>query len=103
MTGIAEARLCREAEICYQSVALVTDYDCWHATEEQVTLEAIVGHLMANGDLGKEIVRELAVRLPAERKCQCGTALQTAIATSPDVISAATRKRLAPLIKKYIK
>lgn len=103
MTSLAEAKLCREAEICYQAIALITDYDCWHETEESVTLEVVLGHLMANTDLGKEIIRKLAVRLPAERKCSCGKALQSAIATSPDVISAATRKRLAPLIGKYIK
>jgi 5'-methylthioadenosine phosphorylase len=103
MTGVAEAKLCREAEICYQSLALVTDYDCWHETEKQVTLDVVIGHLMANTELGKEVVRELVSRLPVERKCSCGTALQSAIATSPAAIPAAIRKRLAPLIGKYVK
>jgi 5'-methylthioadenosine phosphorylase len=102
MTSLAEAKLCREAEICYQSVALVTDYDCWHETEDQVTVEVIIGHLVANAELGKAIIKELAVRLPSERTCGCGGALRAAIATSPGAVPARTRKRLAPLIGKYV-
>lgn len=103
MTSLGEAKLCREAEICYQAISFITDYDCWHETEEHVTVEAIIGHLTANAELGKEIVRQLAVKLPEERQCSCGSALQVAIVTSPSAMPAATRKRLAPLIGKYIK
>jgi 5'-methylthioadenosine phosphorylase len=103
MTSLGEAKLCREAEICYQAISFVTDYDCWHETEEHVTVEAIISHLKANAELGKEIVRQLAGRLPEKRECTCGEALKVAIVTDPGSVPESTRKRLALLIGKYIK
>jgi 5'-methylthioadenosine phosphorylase len=102
MTSMPEAKLCREAELCYQPVAMVTDYDCWHAAEEPVTVEMIIGHLQANVALAKSIIRRLATTLPSVRRCRCGSALQGALITAPDAIPAATRTRLDLLIGKYV-
>ena len=102
MTSLGEAKLCREAEICYQSVALVTDYDCWHQSEEPVTVEMIIGHLMANTALAKEILKELVPVLPEDRQCSCGSALQNAIMTDRKAIPAPLKKTLKPIIGKYL-
>jgi 5'-methylthioadenosine phosphorylase len=103
MTSLPEAKLCREAEICYQGIAMVTDYDCWHETKESVTVEMIIGHLLANTALAKDILRELIAALPAERTCGCGSALKDALLTRPEAIPPKTRKALAPLIGRYMK
>lgn len=103
MTSLPEAKLCREAEICYQAIAMVTDYDCWHSSEAPVTIEMIIGHLQSNIALAKNIIRRLATALPAGRACACGSALRDAIITAPDAIAPATRKRLALLTAKYLK
>ena len=102
MTGLGEAKLCREAEICYQSIALVTDYDCWHESEEPVTVEMIIGHLMANSALAKEILKDLVAALPEERDCPCTNAMQHALMTDRKAISAAMKKRLKPIVGKYL-
>ena len=102
MTSLGEAKLCREAEICYQAVAMVTDYDCWHDTEGEVSVDMIIGHLMANVALAKKIIRRLAERLPAKRECGCGSALKQAIMTAPAAIPAEARQRLGVLIDKYL-
>jgi 5'-methylthioadenosine phosphorylase len=102
MTSLAEAKLCREAEICYQSMSMVTDYDCWRQTEEPVTVEALLGHLHANTALAKAVLRDLLPRLAAERSCGCRSALAGAIITDPKAIPAETRERLRPLIGKYV-
>lgn len=102
MTSLGEAKLCREAEICYQGMAMVTDYDCWHETEETVTIEMIIGNLTANTALAKEILKHLIPRMTGERKCACGAALQTAIITNRDVIPARTKKMLGPIVSKYL-
>jgi len=102
MTSLPEAKLYREAEICYQPIAMVTDYDCWHAAEEPVTVEMIIGHLLANVALAKNIIRRLATTLPSVRRCGCGSALKSALITAPDAIPAATRDRLDLLIGKYL-
>lgn len=101
MTSLGEAKLCREAEICYQSIAMVTDYDCWHESEEPVTVEMIIGHLMANTALAKDILKELVPALPTTRQCACCTALQYAIMTDRKAISPAMKKALKPVIGKY--
>jgi 5'-methylthioadenosine phosphorylase len=102
MTSLAEAKLCREAEICYQAMAMVTDYDCWHETEESVTLEMIIGNLTANTQLAKEILRDLIPRIPGGRKCDCATALQCAIVTNKAVVPQKTLKALGPIVSKYL-
>ncbi len=102
MTSLGEAKLCREAEICYQTLAMITDYDCWHESEEPVTADAVIAHLMANTTLAKKILQELLATLPKDRSCSCGSALACAIVTSPDAIPAELRERLAPIMEKYL-
>lgn len=104
MTALPEAKLAREAEIHYATLASVTDYDCWHESEETVTIEMVLTNLRNNVEISKKIVRIAAARIAAiHAGCACSTALQTAIITSPDKISADARKRLDLLIGKYIK
>lgn len=102
MTSLAEAKLSREAEICYQAMAMVTDFDCWHRTEEEVSVESIVGHMQANVGLGKSVIAELARQLPEARDCECAQALKYAIMTDPAAIPASLRKSLAPLIERRL-
>jgi 5'-methylthioadenosine phosphorylase len=103
MTALPEAKLAREAELCYCTVAMVTDYDCWHESEESVTVEMVVSNLLANVDAAKEIIRRsLAPIQTAGRQCDCGHALENAIITHPEAISAEKRRTLAPLIGKYL-
>ncbi len=103
MTNLQEAKLAREAEICYATMALVTDYDCWHETEKSVSVEQIFGYLKANAEMAQRILL-LAVPRAAARKrdCPCANALQFAIVTDRAHISSETKKRLAPIIGKYI-
>jgi 5'-methylthioadenosine phosphorylase len=102
MTNMPEAKLAREAELCYATLALATDYDCWHETEEDVTVGAILAILKRNVENSKKIVREVARRLPVPAGCRCGEALRHAIITDRKRIPAATRKRLSLLIGKYL-
>lgn len=102
MTNWQEAKLAREAELCFASMALVTDYDCWKADGEHVVIEEVLRILAANAALAQRAVAGVAERLPAVRACACGHALQNAIITNPAMIPAATRKTLAPLIGKYL-
>lgn len=102
MTSLPEAKLCKEAEICYQSIAMVTDYDCWHETEAPVTVDMIIGNLMANAKLACEIVAEVIIHLPEQRNCSCGNALANAIITRKDAIPLKTLERLRPIIEKYL-
>jgi len=102
MTNATEARLAREAELCYVTVALVTDYDCWHETEEEVTVEAVLEVLRQNVETAKRIIRETAVRIPAERSCPCGEAARFAILTAPEKIPAETRRAVDLLYGKYL-
>jgi len=101
MTVLPEAKLAREAEICYASIACVTDYDSWRETNETVTVEAILATMQSNVDLARETIKLAAGRLPARRDCACTTAL--AIVTDPKAIPAAARKKLGLLIGKYVK
>jgi len=103
MTNVTEAKLAREAEICYATLALVTDYDCWHQGEEAVTAEAVMAILQKNVELAKKVIRHCVVSIPGQRACACSDALKNAIITSPGLISQNIRKRLRPIIKKYIK
>ena len=102
MTNMPEAKLAREAELCYATLALATDYDCWHETEEDVTVEAILAILKRNVENSKKIVQEVARRLPLPGGCHCGEALRYAIITERGKIPAAARKRLSLLIGKYL-
>lgn len=102
MTSLVEAKLCREAELCYQAMAMVTDYDCWRESEESVTVEMVIGHLMANTTLAKDILVELLPELARERTCSCGSSLQSAIITDKALVPAATLERLAPIVGKYM-
>ncbi|RJP17470.1 MAG: S-methyl-5'-thioadenosine phosphorylase [Deltaproteobacteria bacterium] len=102
MTNMPEAKLAREAEICYAALALATDYDCWHASEEDVTVEAILAILRRNVENSKRIVREVAKRLPLPGGCRCGKALEFAIITDRKRIPASARKRLSLLVGKYL-
>lgn len=102
MTNVTEARLAREAEICYATVAMITDYDCWHPAHSSVTLEEIISNLNKNAENAQAVVREAVRRMPVTRSCKCGSALAHAIVTDPAVIPAAARKRLQPIAGKYI-
>jgi 5'-methylthioadenosine phosphorylase len=102
MTGLTEAKLAREAELCYATVALITDYDCWHPQHDAVTLDEILANMGKNTDNVQRAIREAVRSLNEERSCKCGSALAHAIVTDRKAISAATRKRLAPIIGKYI-
>jgi len=102
MTNLQEAKLAREAEICYTTIALVTDYDCWHPEDENVTVDMIVANLLRNVDTAQRLIAEAVDRVPAQRSCSCGSALATAIITSPAAISEETKRDLAPIIGKYV-
>ncbi|MDA1349451.1 MAG: S-methyl-5'-thioadenosine phosphorylase [Chloroflexi bacterium] len=103
MTALPEAKLAREAEICYTTMALVTDYDCWHDSEESVTVEMIVQNLMQNVERSKEVVAKLVPTIPESRECACASALENAIITAPDAVPPDVRSRLAPLVGKYFR
>lgn len=102
MTNLTEAKLAREAEICYSTIALVTDYDCWHEEEENVTVEAIVANLMKNAENAKKLIREAVNRISTERGCGCSHALRGAIFTSPEKIAPQKRQDVALLVDKYL-
>jgi len=104
MTAATEAKLCREAEICYATLSLATDYDVWHETEEPVTVELVLQNLDFNIGNAKAVIRKALAALGPEagRGCDCGSALKNTIVTSPKAIPAATRKRLGLLVGKYL-
>jgi 5'-methylthioadenosine phosphorylase len=102
MTNLQEAKLAREAEICYATIALVTDYDCWHPDHDSVTVEMIVSNLVHNAATAQRIIAQAVDHLPFERWCECATALKFALITRPDMIPAQVRQDLAPLIGKYL-
>lgn len=101
MTSLPEAKLCREAELCYQPMAMVTDYDCWHASEEEVTVEIIVATLKANTELAKQVIRRLTRNLPKAAECACRHALKSAIISDLSKAPAETLDALAPMLAKY--
>lgn len=102
MTNLQEAKLAREAEICYATLALVTDYDCWHEGHDDVTVEMIIATLTQNAVTAQRVVANAVARLPVERSCECVSALGSAIITRPELISLALKQDLAPLIGKYV-
>ncbi|MCI0525340.1 MAG: S-methyl-5'-thioadenosine phosphorylase [Acidobacteria bacterium] len=104
MTNLQEAKLAREAEICYSTMALVTDYDCWHPDHDAVTVEMIIEYLNKNSVNAQKIIRDAVRRLAATpRACKCGAALRHAILTQPSAIPAETKKRLTAIISKYVR
>jgi 5'-methylthioadenosine phosphorylase len=102
MTNLTEARLAREAEICYATVAMVTDYDCWHPHHDAVTVEQIVGVLVKNAENACKVVRDAVKLTPKERTCKCGSALAHAILTDRGQIPDATKKKLGLILDKYL-
>jgi 5'-methylthioadenosine phosphorylase len=102
MTNLQEAKLAREAEICYTTIALVTDYDCWHPDHDSVTVEMIIGNLTQNAKTAQAIIANAVEQLPFERTCECATALKYALITRPDAIPEQVKKDLAPLVGKYL-
>src|SRR5579862_6721672 len=102
MTNLQEAKLAREAEICYVTVAMVTDYDCWHPSHDAVTVDQIIAVLNKNAENAANVVRETVAALPAKRSCKCGSALAHAILTDRSKIPAATRERLKLILNKYL-
>ena len=103
MTNLPEARLAREAEICYVTLAMVTDYDCWHPDHESVTADQIIQNLVKNAATAKAVLREALKRVPREpRRCECATALRSALVTAPELVPDAVKRDLAPIIGRYM-
>ena len=102
MTNLQEAKLAREAELCYVTVAMVTDYDCWHPHHDSVTVEQIVAVLVKNAENACNVVREAVAVMPKERACKCGSALAHAILTDRGKIPPSTRERLKLILGKYV-
>jgi len=102
MTNLQEAKLAREAEICYSTIALVTDYDCWHPQHDAVTVSEVVQNLKKNSENAQKLIRAAVRRLPVERTCKCQQSLQHAILTDLKKVPQATRAKLELLVKKYV-
>jgi 5'-methylthioadenosine phosphorylase len=102
MTNLQEAKLAREAEICYATIAMVTDYDCWHPHHDSVTVEQIVGVLGKNAENAAKVVQQAVATMPKSRSCKCGSALAHAILTDPTKIPAATKNKLKLIVGKYL-
>jgi 5'-methylthioadenosine phosphorylase len=103
MTNLQEAKLAREAEICYTTIALVTDYDCWHPEHDNVSVNMIIANLTRNAEVAQQLIAHAVGRVPRERTCSCGRALETAIITHADAISEQTKKDLGPIIGRYVR
>lgn len=101
MTNVQEAKLAREAEICYVTIAMVTDYDCWHPDHDAVTVNEIIANLVKNAENACKVVAQAVAKIPAARSCQCGSALSHAIITDRKMVPEATRRKLGILIDKY--
>src|SRR6059036_26760 len=102
MTNLQEAKLAREAEICYTTIALVTDYDCWHPDHDSVTVEMVMSTLSKNASTAQQIIAGAVERLPYERTCECASALKYALVTRPEMVPDQVKKDLAPIIGRYI-
>ena len=103
MTNVHEARLAREAEICYVTLAMVTDYDCWHPDHESVTADQIIQNLVRNAATAKAALRAALQRVPREpRRCECATALRSALVTAPELVPEKVKRDLAPIIGRYM-
>ena len=102
MTNLQEAKLAREAEICYTTIALVTDYDCWHPEHDSVTVEMVMSTLAKNSATAQQIISGAVERLPYARTCECASALKYALVTRPEMVPDQLKKDLAPIIGRYI-
>jgi 5'-methylthioadenosine phosphorylase len=102
MTNLTEAKLAREAELCYATIAMITDYDCWHPDHESVTASQIIATLNQNAENALKVLRTAVREIPATRTCKCGTALQHALVTDLKIVPKTTKKRLAAIIGKYL-
>jgi 5'-methylthioadenosine phosphorylase len=102
MTNVTEAKLAREAEICYSTIAMITDFDCWHPDHESVTVAQIIATLNQNATNAQNVLREAVKTVPTDRSCKCGDALKHAILTDPKVVPAKTKKDLSAILKKYL-
>jgi 5'-methylthioadenosine phosphorylase len=102
MTNLQEAKLAREAEICYATVAMVTDYDCWHPEHDAVTVEIVISYLNKNAENACKVVRQAVADMPKARSCKCGSALEYAILTDRSKVPADTLRKLSLLIDKYL-
>jgi 5'-methylthioadenosine phosphorylase len=103
MTNLQEARLAREAEICYATLAMITDYDCWHPDHDSVTAEQIIANLGKNADTARAVLREVLRRLPIARDCECESALQYALVTPKELVPETIKRELAPIVGRYMK
>ena len=101
MTNLQEAKLAREAELCYTTIAMVTDYDCWHPDHDHVTVDQIIKVLTQNAENACDVIREAVASMPKERTCGCGSALAAAIITSKDAVPPATLEKLKLIVGKY--
>jgi 5'-methylthioadenosine phosphorylase len=102
MTNMQEARLAREAEICYATLAMVTDYDCWHPDHDSVTAEQIIANLGQNAATAQAVLRAALTRLPAARRCECAEALKFSLVTAPALVPEAVKRELAPIVGRYM-
>jgi 5'-methylthioadenosine phosphorylase len=102
MTNVTEAKLAREAELCYATIAMITDYDCWHPEHESVTATQIIAMLNQNAENARKVLREAVRGMPGERSCKCSAALKHALITDLKLVPPATKKRLASIIGKYL-
>ena len=103
MTNLQEAKLAREAEICYATIAMVTDYDCWHPEHDAVTVETVISYLNKNAENACKVVRQTVAGMPKTRSCKCGSALEYAIMTDLSKIPSETKGKLSLLLNKYLK
>ena len=102
MTNLQEAKLAREAELCYVTIAMVTDYDCWHPEHDAVTVTDIIANLTKNAENAAKVVRAAVAAMHASRECKCGSALKHALITDPGTVPPATRRKLELLVGKYL-
>jgi 5'-methylthioadenosine phosphorylase len=102
MTNVTEAKLAREAELCYATIAMITDYDCWHPEHSSVTVAEIITNLNRNAENAQSVLAAAVRGMPRERDCRCGQSLAHAIVTDPARIPAAARRRLAAVVGKYL-
>jgi len=103
MTNLQEAKLAREAEICYGTLAMITDYDCWHPTHDSVTAEQILAVLGRNADTAKAVLRAAVRRLPIPRECECASALRYALITAPEHVPDDVKRELEPIVGRYMR
>ena len=103
MTNLQEAKLAREAELCYATLAMVTDYDCWHPEHDAVTADAVMAVLGNNVATARAVLRGVVRRLPQPRQCECAHALRHALLTAPELVPDAVKRELAPIVGRYIR